>query len=518
MRQDKAKKTAHRLWFLLFAVVTMTYARGWEGDYGYETGAMVPGAMVAMAVCLSSGRRDWWERCLVWAMFAAIGWGFAGSMSYGLVIGYTQHATFWGVAYGFACLFIIGLFYGACGGAFLGMAIVESRRRLNSFVGPIVAIFIVWAALHATGVTAWSKQWPPPYQVDWLAAVSALATAGIYCLVRPRSHGAKLFVLICLGWFAGFGILTLACGLRMSPPRHDQWAGITGILIVMWGYLTVRRLRAATLVMGYSGIGGGFGFSIGAIILNFANSFGWPVNSWRFMEQFFGTLMGLGVGIAVFRLAALNLAPADEDAPAAPTNTLAACILFPGLLGWSLYFNFHDFVLSKTMETGAERITTMPDVVYGISVWVWLAVVLFLGITAFVWALYRHRRNPLPFIPSHPLGKGQLIYLVMLCGTLALAFALKAPSLRDSGQFHSQFSFAVLAIFCAVMLVSIRDRTRELTEVRGPSDGCWRMGWPYWLLWLAVPLVLFLLTRIALEAHPEPIPGSRNRFEYTEDG
>ena len=106
----------------------------------------------------------------------------------------------------------------------------------------------------------------------------------------------------------------------------------------------------------------------------------------------------------------------------------------------------------------------------------------------------------------------------MLCGTLAFAFALKSPELRNSGQFHSQFSFAVLAILCAAMLVSIPDRARELAEVRNPSDLCWRMGRPYWLTWLAVPLVLFLLTRIALEAHSEPMPGSTNRFEYSEDG
>ena len=181
-----------------------------------------------------------------------------------------------------------------------GWLSLNHGRKLNSFVGPIVAVFVVWAALDATGVTAWSEEWPPlaKYDVDWLAAVSALVTAGVYWLVRPRSHGAKLFVLICLGWFAGFGILTLACGLRMTPPRSDQWAGITGILVVLWGYLRIRRLRAAALVMGYSGLWGGFGFSVGAIILNLAVSYGWPVNSWRFMEQFFGLLMGFGVGIA----------------------------------------------------------------------------------------------------------------------------------------------------------------------------------------------------------------------------
>lgn len=65
----------------------MSVGWGFRGDYGHEAGAMVPGALVALAICLVSGREDWWERAPLPAMLGAIGWAFGGQMSHGKIIG-----------------------------------------------------------------------------------------------------------------------------------------------------------------------------------------------------------------------------------------------------------------------------------------------------------------------------------------------------------------------------------------------------------------------------------------------
>ena len=85
----------------------MSVGWGFRGDYGHEAGAMVPGALLGLSICLASGRRDWWHRSTIMAMCGAVGWAFGGQMSYGRIIGYTASSSLPDVAYGYGCLFLI---------------------------------------------------------------------------------------------------------------------------------------------------------------------------------------------------------------------------------------------------------------------------------------------------------------------------------------------------------------------------------------------------------------------------
>ncbi len=68
---------------------------GWgiRGDYGHEAGAMIPGALVGLAVCLASGRDGWWHRASIMGLCGAIGRAFGGRMSYGRIIGCTAGSS-----------------------------------------------------------------------------------------------------------------------------------------------------------------------------------------------------------------------------------------------------------------------------------------------------------------------------------------------------------------------------------------------------------------------------------------
>jgi hypothetical protein len=69
---------------VVLAVLTaLSLSLGWgiRRNYGHEYGAMIPGALAAMAVVLSSGRADWLRRIVYFAMLGALGWSFGGSMS-----------------------------------------------------------------------------------------------------------------------------------------------------------------------------------------------------------------------------------------------------------------------------------------------------------------------------------------------------------------------------------------------------------------------------------------------------
>src|SRR4051794_12952043 len=102
-----------------YALTALALSVGWgiRGNFGHEYGAMIPGALAAMAVVLLSGRDDWPRRVAYFAMFGALGWSFGGSISYMQVVGYTHSGHSPSVLYGFANLFVIGFLWAAFGGA-----------------------------------------------------------------------------------------------------------------------------------------------------------------------------------------------------------------------------------------------------------------------------------------------------------------------------------------------------------------------------------------------------------------
>jgi len=85
------KAVPSRAWtFLLLTGLSLWLGWGIRGNFGHEYGAMMPGALAAMAAVLLSGRDDWHPRIAYFAMFAALGWSFGGSISYMQVVGYTH--------------------------------------------------------------------------------------------------------------------------------------------------------------------------------------------------------------------------------------------------------------------------------------------------------------------------------------------------------------------------------------------------------------------------------------------
>src|SRR5215510_1857859 len=94
--------------FFLLTGLSLSIGWGIRGNFGHEYGAMIPGALAALAVVLMSGRPDWWRRAHYFAMFGAIGWSFGGSMSYMHVIAYTHSGHWPSQLYGFACLGVLG--------------------------------------------------------------------------------------------------------------------------------------------------------------------------------------------------------------------------------------------------------------------------------------------------------------------------------------------------------------------------------------------------------------------------
>jgi len=338
---------------VVLAALAMSLGWGIRGDYGHEAGAMIPGALLGLSICLASGREDWWRRASIMGMCGAIGWAFGGQMSYGRIIGYTAASPLPDVFYGYGCLFVIGGLWAGIGAAILAMSVTQPASYLERFARPLVALWLLWFVMSLSGLTPWlSDKWSLN-DTDWVGALSALAVAGAWAMLfRSDRRACALIAVLAGGWWAGYLILTGLLGLHMTPPRSDNWAGCVGLFAALLAYLHKRQDRTAVMLGAYGFLIGGLGFVLG----DFPNMLGraqWgPIGRyeilhgldyWKWMEQSFGLIMGLGVGVVFLGRIRARLAPADEVAAKSWLRTVALVFLLVVMLWANLFKNVRNW-------------------------------------------------------------------------------------------------------------------------------------------------------------------------------
>lgn len=496
---------------LLLAAFAMSVGWGWRGDYGHEAGAMVPGALLALAICLMAGREDWIKRASLLALLGAIGWAFGGQMSYGIVIGYTAASSFVDVLYGYVCLFVIGALWGGIGAGILALGVAAARSELERFTGPLVAFYVALTGLNLISVTdTLSERWSLR-DSDWVAATTALLTAGAYAWLRPQARRAcALMAMLAAGWWLGFSVLALALNLRMTPPRSDNWAGCVGLWIALVVYLYKTRHRAALIMSSYGLLAGGIGFSVGDFV-NMAGRAQWGglgasetlrgMDAWKWMEQLFGFVMGFGVALGFMRLAK-KLSPPVEDQSSGALRFVALIFLLIAMPWENLHKNIVDWTKSNTLAEG----------LFGLSPQRWFLFVAWLLAAVLMWAIGKHCRDELPFIPTDALGRAQLLFLSLLWLAVVADFARVVPVLKSKGVLYVHLTFWLTALFCTALVVALRREASAVKNTVAGNDVSWRLNWRYAVCWLFVPLLLFALAKITLAMHREPLPGSHLRF------
>ncbi len=398
---------------------------GWgiRGNFGHEYGAALPGALAAMAIVMLSGREDWWRYVHYFAMFGALGWSFGGSMSYMQVIGYTHSSHSPTVLYGFANLFVIGFLWASLGGAGTVLPLFLTHEQLSLFFIPISAVFIGWALQAVINDYFFSTKrmqrhesslyW---YDTDWLAALVAIVATLIVVVFRGGLDiGTSLILHMGVGWFVAFLLLVNVFGLRMTPPRGDNWAGcvglVVGVLVYCWRY-QLDGVAFATLMSGFTG---GIAFSFGQLLKLVYIRTGLHTNWHSVMEQTQGLLFGLGLAVTFGFL--LNRTPVLDSAPDFPRWIEMFAVFFVLII--LTYLNYR-----KATTTWVEQVDSFPEKFFGLSLAGWfrrskgwigwfelfyISLSLALGIILWV-----NLNRSIPFISDSWLGKGQLLYFVFL--------------------------------------------------------------------------------------------------------
>jgi hypothetical protein len=505
--------------FFPIALPALAMSLGWgiRGDYGHEHGAMIPGALVALAVALVSHRPDWYARAPLLALLGAIGWAFGGQISYGLLIGYTGASDLPNVAYGFASLFLVGAIWGAIGCGVLALGFTRSRSWLDAFAGPLLTLYIAWWILNLFGITAQVESRISLYDSDWFPAAVALLVALACAAFLPRSRAACAWIAtLTIGWFLGFITLTMLLGLHLSPPRSDNWSGALGLLLALVLLLIRTRNRAALVLVAWGALFGGLGFLLGDFVQMLFRARWGPIglsstladlNGWKAMEQLFGLIMGAGVAWACDRLARSPLAPPAEDQPASLWDNLAPLFLLLPMFWENFHKNVHAWNEGGHIREG---LFSIPP-----STWILLSALL---ASALVLAAFlQHRRRPLPCLPSSPFGRAQLLFLILVWIPTLAALLQAFPSLGNRGTFFVHLSFAWSALACSAIALALPEaQTPGIASTPPPEllphDPRWPLRGILAALLILPPLIIPAVAALSLATRSKSLPSSRERF------
>ncbi len=508
--------------FLLLAGLIMAYGWGYRGIVGHEGGAMVPGALLGMALCLASGREDWVRRTAVAGLFGAVGWAWGGSMSYMEQTMYAVSDSFPDVLYGYAVLFLMGGLWAGIGGATLGLAFTLPRSALQRLAAPFTAIaaafFVVYLYLffNADAKDLYERYVAQHFHDgDFFATAIACGVSLVYAAVRKQERReALLFAGICAAWFVGYLGLTKFGGLQLAPPyRSESWGGVLGILVALIIYLVRTRNRASLLLACYGVLGGGLAFSV-AVFIRHPVRVGWgPFASWHGMmqwkiaEESFGLLMGLAIALGALHLLRGGLAPAAEDTPRKPLDIYAVFVVLIALLWMNA---------RRTPMRWIHRYDALAsEPVAGLAPWAWYVVFGVVLSALGCYALRLYARDALAMAPSTALGKGTFVCLFLLWATLATGFTLDLPAARGRSHPLVEVTFILLAGAATALILKRGEsspRAPGPTATRTPSDRDWRLGKGYYAACAATPVVLVTITLLSLGMQEGPAPGARLRF------
>lgn len=251
---------------------------GWgiRGQFGHETGAMVPGGMIGFALSLTANDPELWRRAGLLGGVGAMAMSFGGTETYGQTLGLSMHAdtrerTYWWGLLG--CAIKGGAWYGLAG-AYLGMAAGEEDYSPLE----LLALAGLNTGLWHLGVELLNRPHDPPERLP------AIYFSDRYHLDDPN-----------------------------SKPRVEIWGGQWFALLGLLAYVMGKGDRTA-LIMGTSGIlGGAAGFAGGQAIQAWGHFHQKPTRMgwWKVMETTFGLIGGtaLGLGLRLARRGRPRLLP-----------------------------------------------------------------------------------------------------------------------------------------------------------------------------------------------------------------
>lgn len=332
--------------------------------------------------------------------------------------------------------------------------------------------------------------------------IGLFAGAALYFIFTGRfRNDSSLLLSLSAGWLVAFIVLpTLGSiplmdygGLRVMPPRSDDWAGILGVFVAGLIWFLRHELRPVAEVMTRGFILGGISFASVPMIRYFLR---WPGHPWRYdnvvpegwahyqsanwhsvLEQMHG--FGHGLAIAVAMAAICKRQPAEERQDSEQRWTIgfsAAFVLFG--IG---FLNLHKLVHTWIEKQSIPPTLKAPFVEFiELSPNTWFRVVWWSATAVGAILLLTHLRRRLEIIPASWIGRGQLLYVLflwlMVIGNLMRAI----PGFND-GRMVTEWVLFMNACVTTLLVLLLPGRLTaarvEKVPRRWPSlAGTWLSG------------------------------------------
>jgi len=292
--------------YILFPGITMLLGWGLRGYIGGGPfGAMIPGAMIGIAVCLLLGLPARYSALVT--LFAVVGVGIGGEMTYGQTLRFLRDVDT--VGFGTTGTTVKGAVWGLSSGLFLSIGLLHARIE-KRIVGIGMLLFFV-------GMLLGFKLINDPKLIYFSDRIN-----------KPRAES----------WAAiAFGALIFLAWLRIKLPARDLKVVLS---FVLWGTL-----------------GGALGFGLGGmwIFLGAQLKLVAFTSWWKMMEFSFGMILGTALGWATWvnRAYLKAVAQNTEDDDNRPLWTeLAVATIMSLAIFWLLPLLLGPLVDSTGYEQG----------------------------------------------------------------------------------------------------------------------------------------------------------------------
>ncbi len=378
-----------------------------------------------------------------------------------------------------------------------------------------------------------------PQHVGW--GIGLIGGAAVFFAMTGRFRkDSTLLLYLSLGWLVAFlampvlgsTLLMDYGGLRVMPPRSDDWAGIVGVFIA--GLIWSRRhgLAPVSHVMSLGFILGGISFATVPMIRYFVR---YPGHPWRFpqgvpetfahfqsanwhsiLEQSHGFGHGLAIAIAMAML--WRRQPFDAREARVGGWTVAFSVFFT----WCVigFLNLHKLV-ETWVENGAVPPTLKAPLlgVIEASPLVWFCIVWWTAAAVCAALLLLHQRRRLEIVPATWIGKGQLIYVLFL-GLVVIGNLARAIPGFNNGRMVTEWVIFMNASLATLLIVVLPGRKQGAgSEERGVGSHerpvVWRSLALTWLFGLVAVTALMsaygYMTLAMYQQHLEGSPKANHR-------
>jgi hypothetical protein len=411
------------------------------------------------------------------------------------------------------------------------------------------------------------NNWPQwfgdyPKHIGWVTGLILGSTVYFIKYGRFR-NGSSLFVYMGGGWLISFLIFPVfgsvlfsgIGGLRMTPPRSDDWAGITGVFIGTSIWLWRNDLKPVAVASLISGTIGGLGFSGMQWLKQVMMSFGnprileargilpgsgkfieitsswerWQAQNWHsFLEQSYGFINGIAIAAAIGYLIARidihkDLSDKDKHDRGWWTKVFAALFVMLGLTYFNMVKNIDVWsdqlnpAVWKSVATMADSTSQAKEAFWDLPYigrlpgihflhlsprW-WFNLTWLLLVTGCIIIVLRHRKSPLAIIPDNPLARGQIIYLIILWIMIVANFE-RALTGWQPGRMLTEWVIFVNAIIATVLIILL---PKESIDIRIYPDNdykkIYRSLWMKTIVVTVVACIFFLVTNRLIYRYPE---------------